>query len=286
MEWYYDTFREIQRSLLFQWIWDLMDQEIQSEDQEILREVTKGSFMVVKVDYVWIRTCILRVGHNEKKFKNTQSSFINPNLALIYHFTDYWLWIIQFYIRAKNTIFQQVCLSKFQTNFNTSVKPFNKKIDHTEVGGVNNSVWDGHRDSEMVKVYHNLRVTRQMSPVVIRDSGIFLGVQFNYFSCQHTTELHNRIVHTVSWLYCQFFSISIFRQLWNIQFWLLCVQFLRYFVYMRITIQYRTHIEDTNSWRGLWHWDFQLSFFFEFELLRILLWTEWPSSIFFKFVSY
>ncbi len=38
---------------MVQGIWDSMDQEIQAEDQEILRGETKVSSMVAKVDYAW-----------------------------------------------------------------------------------------------------------------------------------------------------------------------------------------------------------------------------------------
>ncbi len=43
MDCWYDTLREMQRSLLFQWIWDSMDQESPGQDQEILIEETKGT---------------------------------------------------------------------------------------------------------------------------------------------------------------------------------------------------------------------------------------------------
>ena len=73
--------------------------------------------------------------------------------------------------------FQSYHFSKFQTNLNAFTWETLDTIYCVEVGGVSCSVWDGHRDSKMVKVYQILTDTRQMRTVVHQCSGIFLAAQ-------------------------------------------------------------------------------------------------------------
>jgi hypothetical protein len=67
---------------------------------------------------------------------------------------------------------------------------------HPQTDCVSSSVWDAHRDSKMVKVYHILRVMQQMREAVSLALVFFL--QRNYeFNCDRFSELLSRIVNDV-----------------------------------------------------------------------------------------